>query len=139
MNNSLEPSLRLNDKSKATSPNAEMSYENTDLSLSELSVPGPSTRLSYQPFSLLARPSQPPEPDPDISGKEEEGKLPDEVEEIVEEIVEDEEAQAKTASKTREERLRQDLFVLRKLNSGFTIYNEALAETRSSTEVCILH
>ena len=37
----------------------------------------------------------------------------------------------------REERLQHDLFVLKKLNSSFRLYNEALQDTRSSTEASL--
>ena len=51
---------------------------------------------------------------------------------------EDEEAQIKTARKaarTREEKLQNDLFLLKKLNSAFSLYTDALRATQSSTEV----
>lgn len=131
MDDSYDASLNLKAKIKSASPIADASYADQELSLSELSVPGPSGRPSQQPFSLLARPSQPPEPDVAIQ-EETEGPA-----EQGEEKVETVEDQVKSAVHEREERLRQDLFVLRKLNAGFVTYNEALAETRSSTEVRI--
>ena len=63
MDDSYDSSLNLKAKIKSTPPVADASYADQELSLSELSVPGPSGRPSQQPFSLLARPSQPPEPD----------------------------------------------------------------------------
>ena len=38
-------------------------------------------------------------------------------------------------TQTREERLSNDLYTLRKLNAAFGMYNEALAATESGTEV----
>ncbi|TFY82868.1 hypothetical protein EWM64_g1151 [Hericium alpestre] len=49
-------------------------------------------------------------------------------------VTEDDEKERATAAKTREERLQNDLFVLRKLNGVFRVYNEALKETESGTE-----
>jgi hypothetical protein len=51
---------------------------------------------------------------------------------------EDEEAQirrARRAARTREEKLQNDLFLLKKLNSAFSLYTDALRATQSSTEV----
>ena len=51
---------------------------------------------------------------------------------------EDEEAQikmAKKATRTREEKPQNDLFLLKKLNSAFPLYTYALRATQSSTEV----
>jgi hypothetical protein len=39
------------------------------------------------------------------------------------------------AAKAREDKLRQDLSILKKLNSSFSIYKEALREAQSGTEV----
>lgn len=51
---------------------------------------------------------------------------------------EDEEAQirrARKAARTREEKLQNDLFLLKKLNGAFSLYTDALRATQSSTEV----
>ena len=51
---------------------------------------------------------------------------------------EGEEAQirrARKAARTREEKLQNDLFLLKKLNSAFSLYTDALRATQSSTEV----
>ena len=51
---------------------------------------------------------------------------------------EDEEAEirrARKAARTREEKLQNDLFLLKKLNSAFSLYTDALRATQSSTEV----
>lgn len=50
---------------------------------------------------------------------------------------EDEEAQirrARKAARSREEKLQNDLFLLKKLNSAFALYTDALLATQSSTE-----
>jgi len=51
---------------------------------------------------------------------------------------EDEEAQirrARKAARTREEKLQNDLFLLKKLNGAFSLYTDALRATQSTTEV----
>ena len=51
---------------------------------------------------------------------------------------EDEEAEirrARKAARTREEKLQNDLFLLKKLNGAFSLYTDALRATQSSTEV----
>lgn len=40
------------------------------------------------------------------------------------------------AAKLREEKLQRDLFILKKLNSSFALFNEALKDTKTGTEVC---
>ncbi len=62
--------------------------------------------------------------------------------EVVEAAAQDEEEEAtqraeskRSVAYNREERLRQDLFVLRKLNTAFSGYNEALGDVHSGTEV----
>lgn len=50
----------------------------------------------------------------------------------------DEEAQirkARKAARIREEKLQNDLFLLKKLNGAFSLYTDALRATQSSTEV----
>lgn len=130
MDDSYEASFRFKEQSFV----ADNKKTDPDLSLSELSIPSQSSRPVKQPFSLLARPSQAPEPELDIpSNEEQEENVKDDYANA-----EEPEAQVKDATRDREERLRQDLFVLRKLNAGFATYTEALAETRSATEVCHL-
>lgn len=101
-----------------------------DLSLSELDL---TAREPERPFSLFARPKTPqrtvpiPEPpsgddDGDDAHEQEGGE-------------EDEEKRARSQARTREEKLQNDLFVLRKLNATFGVYNDALRETESATEV----
>ncbi len=48
---------------------------------------------------------------------------------------EDMEKAKRIAAKTREEKLQHDLFVLKKLNSAFEVYKDALRETKSNTDV----
>ena len=70
-----------------------------------------------------------------VDGERDEG----EVEEALQEDEgEDEEAQirgARKAARMREEKLQNDLFLLKKLNSAFSLYTDALRATQSSTEV----
>lgn len=42
------------------------------------------------------------------------------------------------AAKLREEKLQRDLFILKKLNSSFALFNDALQDTKTGTEVCFL-
>ncbi|TFK54462.1 hypothetical protein OE88DRAFT_1711291 [Heliocybe sulcata] len=96
-----------------------------DLSLSELSLkdrPAPSRKR----FSLFA---QPPE---DESIDQEEGD--DAGVEGQEENEEEAENRRKAASRTREEKLQHDLFILRRLNSAFSVFNEGLREAKTSSE-----
>jgi hypothetical protein len=62
-----------------------------------------------------------------------EEELRDEGDDGVEE--EDEMRRARKAARTREEKLQNDLFLLKKLNSAFSLYTDALRTTQSSTEV----
>jgi hypothetical protein len=57
-------------------------------------------------------------------------------EESEEKKAEDAENRRRVAARTRQERLQHDLFVLQKLNAAFSVYNSALRDTRSATEVC---
>lgn len=109
-----------------------------DLSLSELSLTDlpPTQGFRHRPFSLLAQ----PRPSDTINGSGDDSAILEEPEGeggLNETIrLEDEEKARKVAERTREEKLQSDLFVLKKLNSAFEVYKEALRETKSSTEVC---
>lgn len=109
-----------------------------DLSLSELSLsdrplPGPPRRPK---FSLLARPLQQEPGLVDDSAVADDDAEPSE-EGIIDRTMtqEDVEKTKRLAAKSREERLQHDLFILKKLNSAFETYKDALRETKSSTEV----
>lgn len=110
-----------------------------DLSLSELSLsdrpqPGPSRKPK---FSLLAQPLHQDDLS-DGSAVADGDYDPDATEQLDETMTqEDVEKARKLASRTREEKLQHDLFILKKLNSAFDVYKEALRETKSSTEVSI--
>jgi len=103
-----------------------------DLSLSELYISdrNDDSPAATRPFSLL------PERN---GGIEEERSFFSDSGGVVEE--EDEEAtihkrrDSAGEARQREERLQRDLFVLKKLNASFSLYNEALKDARSSTEV----
>ncbi|KZT10964.1 uncharacterized protein LAESUDRAFT_734670 [Laetiporus sulphureus 93-53] len=99
-----------------------------DLLLSDLSLSDHSaTRPPRKPkFSLLARP---PHDESALDTEEDENGAAEQT--MTQEDVEN---ARKVAEKTREERLQHDLFILRKLNSAFEVYKEALIETKSSTE-----
>lgn len=137
MDDSYDSSAPVGTHQNSLPPIADETYEGThegDLSLSELSVniqPGPSRS---QPFSLLARPSLPPE---EPMPEEENEDVGNETARPVEDHDEEKDVKTHSVARSREERLRQDLFTLRKLNAGLAIYNDALSDTKSSTEVSI--
>ena len=138
---------RLLSESSLTATSSTSSLSRTgpggdDLSLSELSLserpqPPPSRRPK---FSLLAQPlPQKVTPHPEDSAIAEEyadGDAEGELEHTM--TQEDVERSKKLAARTREEKLQHDLFILKKLNSAFEVYKEALKEAKSGTEVCHL-
>ncbi|TCD69834.1 hypothetical protein EIP91_006147, partial [Steccherinum ochraceum] len=121
-----------------------------ELSLSDLSLDDHSRQniggVHRRPFSLLAQPQQrKPLFSSNINSsaildEEEEGLADGDEEEQGEDALdqtmtqEDLEAKKRDAAKTREEKLQHDLFILRKLNTAFEVYKEALRETKSGTE-----
>ena len=90
-----------------------------DLSVSELSL---NDRLGRRPFSLL-----PHNEDTTFTARQ-----PDDVDNNPEQRNEPQTPRVRT----RDEKLQNDLFVLRKLNAAFAAYNDALRTTESSSEVC---
>ncbi|KAF7428667.1 hypothetical protein PC9H_007896 [Pleurotus ostreatus] len=107
-----------------------------DLSISELSL-SDRDEISNRPFSLLARPDPVPSTPPtkerefgDNSGDDEDPLDPDE--EGDETI--DQDKIKRIASRTREEKLRSDVFILRKLNAAFAAFNEGLEDAGSANE-----
>ena len=102
------------------------------MSVSELSLstrPHPK-QTHRRPFSLLARP-----PSPDESAVAEDDAEEDEGGLDATLTQEELEKARRAAAKTREERLQHDLFLLKKLNSAFDVYKDALRATKSSTDV----
>lgn len=112
-----------------------------DLSTSELSISDPDSIMN-KPFSLLAR-YNPPQSHNDLatstsqneSVASPEGRLTEEgdVGPVQEE---DAEATRKKTEELRDEKLKSDLFILKKLNAAFELFEEALEETCSANEVC---
>lgn len=94
-----------------------------DLSISELSLADrPTPRPSTSHFNdSIERPFN----DNRVDGQ------PDEVE--TQEVIEQ---TGRQAAKLREEKLHRDLFILKKLNSSFMLFNDALKDTQTGTEVC---
>lgn len=124
-------SFQLPTPSRLTSSLASLSHTGIggdDLSISELSINDQPDR--GRPFSLLAKPS-------------EKGFMIRDGGEIENEELEEGERDTgknpRGTSRTREEKLHNDLFVLRRLNAVFGAYNEALMETQSGTDVRKLH
>ncbi|KAJ3516833.1 hypothetical protein NLJ89_g868 [Agrocybe chaxingu] len=106
-----------------------------DLSLSELSL-AEQTAIMSKPFSLLAKfesdVSTPTRSGAhatadggDVDAHNDEGDVSIEVS--------DEEARLQ-ASRLREEKLQSDVFILKKLNASFELFNDALRETGSANE-----
>ncbi|TBU56853.1 hypothetical protein BD310DRAFT_930654 [Dichomitus squalens] len=115
-----------------SSSSSRTGHGGDDLSLSELSLSDrpQSKSARRRPFSLLAQPLSPDESAvADDEDTEEGGGGQDETM-----TQEDVEKARKVAAKTREEKLQHDLFVLKKLNSAFEVYKDALRETKSSTD-----
>lgn len=90
-----------------------MSPDDHDLSISELSL----SDQTLRPFSLLA----PPEPDTDTEQPEEP-------------VAQQSQRQS---AKAREEKLQSDIFILRKLNASFELFNDALQDTGSANQVIL--
>lgn len=84
-----------------------------DLSISELSL----SDQTLKPFTLLATPE--PETDPEESDE-----------------LAAQQSQRHSA-KAREEKLQSDIFILRKLNASFELFNEALQDTGSANKVIL--
>ena len=93
-----------------------MSSDDHDLSISELSL----SDQTLKPFSLLATPD--PEVDPE--------KPEDSDEPVAQQS-------QKQSAKAREEKLQSDIFILRKLNASFELFNEALQDTGSANQVTL--
>lgn len=122
------------------------SSSDADLSISELSLsdrPSPSSR---RPFSLLAQPSTPVQTRHSLPTlddyNDQEDEEADDGEITQRQIIVDKETSEGTTeehkrlkAKMREDKLQNDLFVLRKLNGVFSSFNEALDEVGSANEV----
>ena len=118
-----------------------------DLSLSELSISNPDSIMN-KPFSLLARFNPPPQSPTDLATPTRENKTGASPEghhtkgsgEIVDAELQDEgedtEATRKKTQELRDEKLKSDMFILKKLNAAFELFEEALEETGSANEVC---
>ncbi|OBZ67184.1 DASH complex subunit duo1 [Grifola frondosa] len=121
-----EPSLQISSSnSSRTGPGGD------NLSLSELSLsqrPQQHGVTRRRPFSLLAQPS----PSDESIADEDDDPDEDGLERTM--TQEDVEKADKLATKTREEKLQHDLFILKKLNTAFEVYKDALRETKSSTQ-----
>jgi hypothetical protein len=113
-----------------------------DLSLSELSI-SDHTATMPKPFSLLAKvdldPATPTRNNeavnPEIHSDEHENDDSDFLNDEADEDLQ------KQAEKRKEEKLQSDIFILKKLNASFELFNDALQETGSANQVkhCLLH
>jgi hypothetical protein len=115
---------RLLSESPDLPPESSHSYSNVndDFSISELRLSTPP-----KPFSLLARPRSPTTPTPQ-----------DDVEvEDDEEEEEEPERTVRTGTRTRDEDLQSDLFVLKKINGAFMEFNDVLDHVGSANEVSL--
>ncbi|KAF8345855.1 hypothetical protein F5887DRAFT_1061506 [Amanita rubescens] len=123
---------RLLSDSPLVLPSHSLSFSNTgpggdDLSLSELSIADPTSSIFSKPFTLLAEPS-PPEKPADTPGNGSTNAAPEQAAEV------DGRSRRQVDEKQREEKLRSDLFILKKLNSAFSLFHEALDESGSANE-----
>lgn len=132
---------RLLSESSLLPENSNTGQSVDDLSLADLSLtdrPQP-RNLHRRPFSLLAQPrfeDRTRDESQSAIAEEDEGDAIEEQDDLDQTMTAEEAEKARrAAAKTREEKLESDLFILRKLNSAFGIYQEALKETKSSTEV----
>lgn len=124
--NILSQSLLMPSSSSNTSSSSTASA-GADLSLSELSLVDRPETVRRRPFSLLAQPLASEESA--IAEEDDDDGLDETMR------VQNAEAARKEAAKTREAKLQQDLFILKKLNAVLETYKGALRETRSNTEV----
>ncbi|KAG6833933.1 hypothetical protein H0H87_007944 [Tephrocybe sp. NHM501043] len=100
-----------------------------DLSLSELSLTGDKTPSAQKPFSLLATVKHASYTE-DTSGVYESAGDP-----LGENGSDDEQVEQKRrAAKYREDKLQSDIFILRKLNASFALFDEALRDTGSANQ-----
>ncbi|GLB37438.1 putative DASH complex subunit Duo1 [Lyophyllum shimeji] len=99
-----------------------------DLSISELSL-ADITPVSHKPFSLLAPAEQ-------AFARQDQHEDEQEHQEAEADIDDAEEVEQKHrhAAKMREEKLQSDIFVLRKLNASFAVFNEALQDAGSANQ-----
>ncbi|KAG6841906.1 hypothetical protein C0991_005636 [Blastosporella zonata] len=99
-----------------------------DLSISELSLH--STHFAQKPFSLLApeHATLIPQDGPEIGdgARDSEGDNISDEEQV--------EQDKRHAAKLRENKLQSDIFILRKLNASFSMFNEALHDTGSANQ-----
>jgi len=113
-----------------------------DLSLADLSL-ADDTVILKKPFSLLAQPDDQPEGPSTPEGRsidhedeyeEEESRQVDAAEGNAEDL----EVQRTVSESKKEEKLRSDLFVLKKLNAAFELFDAALQDTEKATGVGLL-
>ena len=98
-----------------------------DLSISELSL-SDRTVIFQKPFSLLASDSlTPTRGDDDDDGLHTDAGPNTDVGKA--------EQEKRQAAKLREEKLLSDIFILKKLNASFALFNEALQDTGSANQV----
>jgi hypothetical protein len=109
-----------------------------DLSISELSL-SDRTVTFQKPFSLLAssrhEPSHDEEGGENLDGAASEGRKDDDLERA-DELEKAE--QKRHAARLRDEKLQSDIFILKKLNASFALFNEALQDVGSANQVCYL-
>ncbi|KAI0342173.1 hypothetical protein BDW22DRAFT_244883 [Trametopsis cervina] len=141
---------RLMSESLLSASSSRTGHGGDDLSLSELSIGDlPTQAPPRRKFSLFAQPTSPSVADESALADEDEEEQGQEYEEGEGEAdeggleeggfdetmrAEDIEKAQRVAAKSREEKLQSDLYILKKLNAAFDLYNEALRETKSSTD-----
>jgi hypothetical protein len=98
-----------------------------DLSISELSL-SDRTVIFQKPFSLLA-------PDPLVPTHDDDNLDLDAEKDGLGNKAEDSEQEKRHLAKVREEKLQSDIFILKKLNASFALFNEALHDAGSANQV----
>lgn len=109
--------------SSSSNSHSQTGHGGDDLSISELSL---ADRPTPQP-SNYDHSSDDPFNDDSVDGIADTTALP-----------QSDEQTRRQAAKLREEKLQRDLFILKKLNSSFALFNDALKDTKTGTEVCCL-
>jgi hypothetical protein len=105
-----------------------------DLSLSDLSLD--QTIRGRAPFSLLSQPSPRKQSERLVDEENQyDGSEEDEGQQDEQGQEEDEETVRQRVKKMKDDKLQSDLFVLKKLNAAFAMFNEALDETGAANQV----
>ncbi|KAJ8489160.1 hypothetical protein ONZ45_g13690 [Pleurotus djamor] len=133
----LPSSSRLMSESPLLRSHSDTGPGGDDLSISELSISDRDELNMPRPFSLLARseraPATPTREDEYNEGDSLEQGHEDDNDEEADETI-DQEKIKRIMERSREDKLRSDVFILKKLNAAFAAFNEALEEAGLANE-----